>query len=73
MQLTKHSNLNIMALIQNSGQLGKLAHLYDEKQFREKGIELMKKEFTSAKGKFTGNLIEKLHSNEIMDYLADED
>ena len=44
-----------------------------ENGLSKKGIQLMKKEFTSAKGKFTGNLIEKLCSNEIMNHLADED
>ena len=73
MWLTQHNNLNIIVLIQNSVRLGKLEHLYDRKQFAEKSVQPMKKEFTSARGKFTGNLIEKLHSNKIMNYLADED
>ena len=56
-----------------SRQSGKLAHFYDRKWFAEKSIQQMKKEFTSTKGKFTVNLIEKLHSNETMNYHADED
>ena len=62
-----------MPLIENGAHLGKLEHLHDGKWFREKGIQPMKKEFTTSKGKFAGNLMEKMHSNKIMNYLTCED
>ena len=47
--------------------------MHDRKWFTEKGIQLVKKKFTSAKGIFTRNLMEKLCLSKILDYLADED
>ena len=73
MQLTQYNNANIQALIENRQRSGKLLHLYNGKQFAEKSIQLVKNEFTSTKGKFTGNLIEKLHSNKITNHLTNTD
>ena len=73
MWLTQCNNLNIIALIQNSVRSGKLEHLHNRKWFAKKDIQPIKKEFTSAKGKFASDLIEKLCSNKIINYLTDED
>ena len=73
MRLTQCNNANIMALIENHWQSGKLPRLHNGKQFAKKGIHLVKNEFTSAKGKFADNLIENLCSNKIMNYLTNKD
>ena len=60
MWLSQCNNVKVMTLIENGAR-------------SEKGIQPMKKEFSTTKGKFTGNLVEKIYSNKIMNYLTCED
>ena len=73
MWLSQCNNVNVMTLIENGARSGKLGHMHDGKWFAEKGIQPMKKEFSTTKGKFAGNLMEKIYSNKIMNYLTCED
>ena len=69
----QHSNVNMPLLIENIRRLGDLGNMCNGKEFAEKGIQPVKNEFISKKGKFTGNLIEKLHCNKILNYLANDE
>ena len=46
--------------------------MHDDKEFAEKGIQLVKNEFISKKRNFAGNLMEKICCNKILNYLAND-
>ena len=71
--LSQHNNVNVMALIKDGDRSGKLEHMHDGKWFAEKGIQPMKKEVSTTKGKFAGNVIERIYANKTMNYLTNED
>ena len=47
--------------------------MWDGNENSEKGIQPVKNEFASTKGKFVGNPMEKLHLNKIMSHLTNEE
>ena len=66
------NNVNVPLLIENLKRASRASHMHDGKEFAEKGIQHVKNAFVSKKGKFAGNLMEKLHANKILNHLADE-
>ena len=68
----QYNNVNVPLLIENLKRAGRTSHMHDGKEFAEKGIQHVKNAFVSKKGKFAGNLMEKLYSNKILNQLADD-
>ena len=60
-------------LIDNLKRVGQIVHMHDGKEFVEKGIQPVNNDFVSKKGKFTGNSMEKSHSDKILNRLANEE
>ena len=71
--MSQYNHVNIPLLINNLKRVGQIAHMHDGKEFGEKGIQPVKNEFVSKKGKFAGNLMEKLYSDKIMNQLANDE
>ena len=59
--MTQFNNLNMPVLFENLKRRGYVKNFQDSNRHSEKGIEPVKNEFRSTKGKFAGYLIEKLH------------
>ena len=70
-QLIQSNNINVPLLIENLKRAGRMGHMYDRKEFTEKGIQHIKNTFMSKKSKFVDNLIEKLYLNKILNQGAD--
>ena len=73
MWFTQCNNLNIPILFKNIKRVGFLGHIWNGNEHSEKGIQQVKNDFANTKGKFAGNLMEKLYSNKIMGYLINEE
>ena len=69
--LMQCNNLNLPLLANNLDKTGNLANVHDRKYQAEKGIQPMKNSFTSKKGKFAANSMEKLCTNKILNQFAD--
>ena len=71
--MTQCNNLKAPILFENLKRRGYVRNYQDSNEHGEKGMQSLKNEFISAKGKFAGNLIEKLHSNKIMSHLTNDE
>ena len=63
--LSQHNKVNINQLLNDKRRCGYLDYVWDGNEYGEKGIQLVKNEFMTKKGKFTANTMEKLHSKKI--------
>ena len=68
----QYKNVNVPLLVENLKRVGRTSQMHDRKEFIEKRIQYVKNVFVSKKGKFVGNLMEKLYSNKILNQLADD-
>ena len=67
----QYNNLNVPWAFEDLKNCGYLANVHDGKYQGEKGIQPVKGEFASKKGKFAANLMERLYCNKILNHLAD--
>ena len=68
--IMQYNNLNIPWAFNDLENCGYLGNTHDGKHNTEKGIQSAKGEFTTKKGKFAANIMEKMHSKKLLNHLA---